>query len=120
MGRTIGKIEGTSSSNLFVFDEPTGSLDNHFRNLFIDLLLEKFVQKPFTSLFITHDYSIISQIMHKHKDVLKHVDFKELTRIQSGKVTLDYFSPEKYVAWLEQMGTKNNANQRMQSIKASW
>ena len=104
------KGSNTTSSNFFIFDEPTGSLDNHLRNLFIELLLKKFVQKPFTSLFITHDYSIISQIMRKHNNLVNYVDFKELTRTDSNKVTLDYFSPEKYMNWLAQIGNRENIN----------
>ncbi|MEJ2543874.1 MAG: ATP-binding cassette domain-containing protein [Calditrichaceae bacterium] len=90
----------SSSSNLFVFDEPTGSLDNHFRNLFLQLLFDKFNQKSFTSLFITHDYSIISWIMQHHKNMMDHIDFKELSRIDSTKVKLEYFAPDQYLNWL--------------------
>ncbi len=90
----------SSSSNLFIFDEPTGSLDNHFRNLFIQLLFDKFSRKPFTALFITHDYSIISQVMQHHNNMIDHIDFKELTRTKSARVELNYFSSKQYLSWL--------------------
>ncbi|HEM48637.1 MAG TPA: ATP-binding cassette domain-containing protein, partial [Caldithrix sp.] len=94
---------GSSSFSLFVFDEPTGSLDNHFRNLFLQLLFDKFSRKQFTSLFITHDYSIISRIMNHHQNMIDAIDFKELARSDSGKVTLNFFSPEQYLSWLKRI-----------------
>ena len=105
----------SSSSNLFVFDEPTGSLDNHFRNLFLKLLLDKYASKPFTSLFITHDYSIITQIMNQYKDLINYIDFKELTRTESGKVFQDYFSPEKYLSWLNNVKRSTTQDAGIQS-----
>ena len=107
-----------SSSNLFIFDEPTGSLDNHFRNLFLDLLFDKFYRQPFTSLFITHDYSIISEVINRHKDQIDRVDFKELTRSESGKVSLDYFSPNEYISWLDHMKHSKGYVPGIQSIKS--
>jgi len=105
------------SNNLFIFDEPSGSLDNHFRNLFIELLLKKSSQHIFTSLFITHDYSIISEIINKHKPMLKYIDFKELTRGESGKVWLNDFSPQNYISWLEDLKNKRGANQAISSAE---
>jgi peptide/nickel transport system ATP-binding protein len=107
-----------SSSNLFIFDEPTGSLDNHFRNLFLQLLFDKYSHKAFTALFITHDYSIISRIMHQHKNMIDHIDFKELTRTDSGKVTLDYFSPEQYLSWLNKVKKTTIQNVGIESSKS--
>ena len=106
------------SSNLFVFDEPTGSLDNHFRNLFLQLLFDKYNKKTFTSLFITHDYSIISWIMQNHKYMIDHIDFKELTRIDSGKVKLDYFYPEQYLTWLNDVKKTTIQNAEIESSKS--
>jgi peptide/nickel transport system ATP-binding protein len=85
---------------VFVFDEPTGSLDNNYRNLFLSLLLTKYQQKPFTVLFITHDYSIISQIHAHHKALVPHVCFKELSRKTDTHVELLDFSAQEYLMWL--------------------
>ena len=87
--------------SLFVFDEPTGSLDNKYRNLFLKALLEKFSRRPFTVMFITHDYSIISQVYQHHPDLLPSVCFKELSRTgEAGSVELHDFSAEEYLQWL--------------------
>ncbi|MBL7994448.1 ATP-binding cassette domain-containing protein, partial [bacterium] len=51
---------------VFIFDEPTGSLDNGYRNRFLNYLFELFRHKPFTGLIITHDYSMISEVYQRH------------------------------------------------------
>jgi len=84
---------------LFVFDEPTGSLDNHFRNVFLSLLLRRFKAHPFTVLLITHDYSIISEIAHAHKGLRDKIVFKELKRTTQGLI-LEGFDGETYTGWL--------------------
>ena len=87
---------------LFVFDEPTGSLDNKYRNLFLQLLFEKYSQCPFTVMFITHDYSIISEVYANYRDLLAAVHFKELSRLNDeGSVDLHDFSAEEYLRWLQ-------------------
>ncbi|HEX2960024.1 MAG TPA: ATP-binding cassette domain-containing protein, partial [Chitinispirillaceae bacterium] len=87
--------------SFFVFDEPTGSLDNKYRNLFLSLLFAKFAARPFTIQIITHDYSIISEIYRMHHRLMDHVRFKELTRVTSGIVAVNDFTPEDYLKWLE-------------------
>ncbi len=88
----------------FVFDEPTGSLDNHYRNLFLELLLQKFQQRAFTVLFITHDYSIISELYRRPPQLLQHIQLKELTRIddetEDQNVCMRDFSAHQYLEWL--------------------
>jgi peptide/nickel transport system ATP-binding protein len=84
----------------FVFDEPTGSLDNHYRNLFLRMLFEKYTQKPFTVLIITHDYSIISEIVGTYRNLLDRVRFRELSRSGDSDVTVNDFSPDDYLGWL--------------------
>ncbi len=93
------------AEQLFVFDEPTGSLDNNFRNLFLQLLFEKFRTFPFTTLLITHDYSIISEIYENHKSLKKDIDFKELTLIDR-KLELQKFAPQAYLDWLKTEAAK--------------
>ncbi len=87
-------------TNFFVFDEPTGSLDNVYRNLFLELLFDTFRKSPFTAMLITHDYSIISEIFQKHNDILSRVRFKELVRAGESRVSVRDFSPDHYLNWL--------------------
>lgn len=84
----------------FVFDEPTGSLDNQARNLFLSLLFDQFRRRPFTTLLITHDYSMISEVYDKHADLMPHFTFKELVQTEK-QLILDDFSPRSYLDWLE-------------------
>ena len=96
------KSRAENRPTFFVFDEPTGSLDNNYRNIFIRLLFEKFAQFPFTVMFITHDYSIISEVYARYRNLLPHVRFKELSRKDDSAVELNDFSAKEYLAWLEQ------------------
>jgi peptide/nickel transport system ATP-binding protein len=91
----------TNQPTFFVFDEPTGSLDNHYRNLFIRFLFEKYDRSPFTVMFITHDYSIISEIYAHYQHLLPAIHFKELSRKNETAVELHDFSAREYLAWLE-------------------
>lgn len=84
----------------FVFDEPTGSLDNKYRNLFLNLLLQKFYARPFSAVVITHDYSIISEICSNYKLLLPSIHFKELSRVDDSLVRVDDFSTDEYLSWL--------------------
>ncbi len=87
-------------TGLFIFDEPSGSLDNRFRNLFIQLLIECYKQKPFTVLIITHDYSIISEIENNYKSISQGVEYLELLRSES-EVKLNNFSKNEYLNWIK-------------------
>lgn len=86
-------------TRLFIFDEPTGSLDNNFRNLFLKLLFEQFRQFPFTALLITHDYSIISEVFEKYAGLREQIAYKELS-LQGGRLALRDFAPRAYLEWL--------------------
>ena len=90
------------TEELFVFDEPTGSLDNAYRDLFLDMLVERFRVMNFTCLIITHDYSMMGKIHDTYKDVLKKVSFKELTLHGDG-VKLQEFKPKLYLDWLHNL-----------------
>lgn len=92
---------GTDVPALFVFDEPTGNLDDHFRNMFLKLLFDRFKSGTFTVLFITHDYSMISEIYSRFPDMKPHVHFTEMAR-QNGGLRVREFSPEEYLFWLKQ------------------
>jgi ABC-type glutathione transport system ATPase component len=88
------------SQSYFVFDEPTGSLDNKYRNLFLSLLFQKYRIRPFSAVIITHDYSIISEIYQNYRSFVPSVHFKELSRKEESFVTVDDFSAEEYLHWL--------------------
>jgi len=96
----LQKKKSLPDEHLFVFDEPSGSLDDHLRNLFLQLLFEKFAQTRFNALFITHDYSIISEIYQQHREMAKHCAFKELTLADEGLRMRD-FAPGEYLDWLK-------------------
>ncbi len=51
-------IASKKPSFLLVFDEATSHLDNHSRNVVLELLLELYMEKHATLSFITHDYSL--------------------------------------------------------------
>lgn len=87
-------------SILFVFDEPTGSLDNHFRDVFLSLLFRRFQTHHYTTLLITHDYSMIGEITRSHRTSLDRVSFKELA-FQDERVVLRSFEPQVYIGWLD-------------------
>ena len=85
---------------IFVFDEPTGSLDNETRNLFLAFLFNQFIRHPFTTLLITHDYSMISEVFKFHTDLLNSIVFKELT-LEKNRLQLNEFSPQSYLKWIK-------------------
>jgi ABC-type glutathione transport system ATPase component len=94
-----------SEQTMFVFDEPTGSLDNETRNLFLAFLFNQFRRRPFTTLLITHDYSMISEVFKFHTDLVDSIVFKELT-LKKNRLQLNEFSPESYLKWIK----KNQAS----------
>jgi peptide/nickel transport system ATP-binding protein len=91
---------------LFVFDEPSGSLDNHYRDLFLTLLFDRFRRRPFTALVITHDYSMISEIIGSNRDILENITFRQLVR-GGGRLELRDFQPGTYTGWID--GLKRSA-----------
>ena len=90
----------SDSSGLFIFDEPTGSLDNRFRDIFLQELFKRFRQQARTILFITHDYSMISEIEKHHADLLPEINLVELRRINAHRVQLFPFKAQDYLHWL--------------------
>lgn len=84
----------------FVFDEPSGSLDDHFRDVFLSFLFEKFREKRFTVLLITHDYSTISAVKKYAEDLRNDITYKELTLESAGLCCVD-FVPDRYMDWLK-------------------
>jgi peptide/nickel transport system ATP-binding protein len=86
----------------FVFDEPTGSLDNTYRNLFLEMLFELYGRMPFTVMLITHDYSVISELYAKYPQLLDRIHLKELRRVEEAHVEVVDFSAQEYLGWLKQ------------------
>jgi peptide/nickel transport system ATP-binding protein len=93
------RMEHTNRPALFVFDEPTGSLDNHYRNVFLSLFFKRFQQRRFTALIITHDYSMVSEVTRTYHDLIDDVSFKELS-LRGSELVLNDFQPETYLGWL--------------------
>lgn len=93
-------IQSAFSSALFIFDEPSGSLDNFYRNLFLQKLLKKHSQKNFTALVITHDYSIISYLEQNYTNYNQHIVYNALVR-EEQQVSLQPFSKYAYLNWVE-------------------
>jgi peptide/nickel transport system ATP-binding protein len=87
-----------SSPSLFVFDEPTGSLDNEYRDTFLALLFARRRALPFTALVITHDYSMVSRILGQQKG--GHVVMRELV-LREGSLLCRDFKPETYTGWIK-------------------
>ncbi len=86
---------------LFVFDEPTGSLDNHLRDIFLSLLFKRVRQSNLTVLLITHDYSMVSEVTRSYSDLLDRTSFREISLQRTG-LTLRDFEPGTYLQWLDQ------------------
>lgn len=93
------KLAKAAANGLFVFDEPTGSLDNEKRNQFLQLLFYYYAQSPFSAIIITHDYSIISELYQNYSQFLNNIYFKELSR-QGQSLILNDFSAQHYLKWL--------------------
>ncbi len=89
----------TGSHSLFVFDEPTGSLDNRYRDIVLSMLLERFRRRAFTVLLITHDYSMISFLNRFVQEQPSSIVFRELVRAPGG-LEVREFLPETYTQWL--------------------
>lgn len=103
-----------NSQELFVFDEPTGSLDNYYRDLFLKMLFERFRTLNFTALLITHDYSMIGTITERYAAVMHLIAFKEFSlrsdrwtgppshpgALSENGVVMHDFQPKDYLQWL--------------------
>jgi peptide/nickel transport system ATP-binding protein len=104
----LAKAQSTLPT-FFVFDEPTGSLDNSYRNTFLEFLFDEYRKRSFTAMVITHDYSIISQVLERHSDLVKRIHYRELTRRDKGWVEIRDFSPSDYLTWLKTASAKRTA-----------
>lgn len=92
---------GKGKNSFFVFDEPSGSLDNTYRDVFLEMLFDRYRTAPMTIVLITHDYSTIGTIYEHHADLLPRMIFKELRL--DGELRLHTFAPKDYLRWLDQL-----------------
>jgi peptide/nickel transport system ATP-binding protein len=84
---------------LFVFDEPTGSLDREARDRFLDRLFARFRLRHETILLITHDYGMISYVQSRHRDLGRDYRFMELF-VSGGSARTREFDPARFLTWL--------------------
>ncbi|HUI66106.1 MAG TPA: ATP-binding cassette domain-containing protein [Bacteroidota bacterium] len=84
---------------LFVFDEPTGSLDREARDRFLDRLFDRFRKRKQTILLITHDYGMIGYVQAHHRALLGQIRFRELV-LESGRAKVREFASERFMRWL--------------------
>ena len=80
----------------FVFDEPTGNLDEFNRDLFLNALIKMYEPSKHTIILITHDYSMIDFIINNHSRQSKNIEYKELVR-ENKNVSLNDFKVEQYI-----------------------
>jgi len=106
----LPKQSGNESA-LFIFDEPTGNLDNEYRNIFLKMLLSAQKERKFTALLITHDYSMITEISNQYPKMLPQIDFQELC-MDGKNLRLNAFSPDSYLSWLGSVKPKQ-ADQKL-------
>ncbi len=89
-----------ATGTLFIFDEPTGNLDNELRNDFLDLLIEHQRKCRATILLITHDYSLISYFNTKYPSLAGQFHYKEFA-LEQGKLQIHDFLPSEYLDWIK-------------------
>jgi len=106
----IHQMPRVNEATMFVFDEPTGSLDNNYRNLFLQMLFERYSVRPFTATIITHDYSIISEVFKHYKHLTGNIHFNELSRRGESTVAVSSFSPHEYLSWLSAPKSRSYAH----------
>ncbi len=98
-----GTPGGARPPGLFVFDEPTGSLDREARDRFLDRLFARFRLKHETILLITHDYGMISYVQSRHRDLGRDYRFMELF-VSGGGARTREFDPSLFLTWLGGLG----------------
>ena len=94
-----GAEQDLSDHGLFVFDEPTGSLDREARDRFLDRLFTRYRRRKETILVITHDYGIIGYVQSSHGDLIPPTTFYEL-RLTGGIAQARAFEPQLFLEWL--------------------
>ena len=95
----IALAAGESARGLYVFDEPTGSLDREARDRFLDRLFARFRLRHETILLVTHDYGMIAYVRSRHRDMESRFRFLELT-LSGGSARTREFDPGRFLSWL--------------------
>lgn len=98
--KKMSTTPASAKGALFIFDEPTGNLDNQLRDEFLDLLVENFRSRHCTVLLITHDYSMISRFTTSYADLAHKIYYKELG-LERGRLQLREFLPSAYLGWVK-------------------
>ncbi len=108
----INKLQRINNIGIpvYVFDEPTGNLDNQVRNGFLSLLYKMHCEKAFTAIVITHDYSIISEINNGSYGNNNYTCFRELKRNSDGMVVLSNFASSRYSEWISTVSSISSKN----------
>jgi len=96
----IALASGENARGLYVFDEPTGSLDRAARDRFLDRLFARFRLRQETILLITHDYGMIAYVRSRHRDLEERFRFLDLT-VSGGNARARPFDPGRFLAWLD-------------------
>ncbi len=97
--KKMSLLDSARPGSLFVFDEPTGSLDNELRNQFLDILVENFRKRRITVLLITHDYSMVSRFAKSYQAIASQLCYKEFLR-DGDRLRLRDFEPAEYLTWI--------------------
>ena len=96
----IALAAGEPARGLYVFDEPTGSLDRDARDRFLDRLFARFRLRHETVLLVTHDYGMIAYVRSRHRDLEGRFRFLELTA-SGGAARTRTFEPGRFLSWLD-------------------
>jgi ABC-type glutathione transport system ATPase component len=99
-----GAERGGAGFGLFIFDEPTGSLDREARDRFLDRLFARFKRRRETVLLITHDYGIIRYVQSRHPSLIPDIRFTELV-LEGGVARGRSFAPQRFFEWLGRQHT---------------
>jgi peptide/nickel transport system ATP-binding protein len=113
--KKISRLKNRVPGTLFIFDEPTGNLDNRLRDEFLDLLMESFTSKRITVVLITHDYSMISRLTKVYPVIRDRIFFKELC-FEKGKLRQRDFVPSEYLDWLASRSRPPSVSQAKEPI----
>jgi peptide/nickel transport system ATP-binding protein len=106
--KKMSVVQSRAPGALFIFDEPTGNLDNELRNQFLDLLVDNFTHLRMTVLLITHDYSMISRFAKSYSHIAKETHFKELV-LDRERLLVREFLPSEYLAWIRRRTSHDRA-----------
>jgi ABC-type glutathione transport system ATPase component len=93
--------EHQRDGGLFVFDEPTGSLDREARDQFLGRLFARYRKRPQTIVIITHDYGIIGYVQAVHADLLPAIRYREMC-LEGATAQVRPFEPSRYFQWLHE------------------